>query len=168
MMQKKTHKKHTLCNEVLSSPVHFLAFGFGSGLSPIAPGTAGTLVAIPIYLLLSGLSLVNYLLILAIVIVAGIYLCGESARRLQLDDPGGVVWDEIAGFLVTMIAAPVGAVWIILGFILFRIFDIWKPTPIRLLDKYVKGGWGIMVDDLVAGLYALICLQALYWVSLKI
>ncbi|MEE9302424.1 MAG: phosphatidylglycerophosphatase A [Thiotrichaceae bacterium] len=158
-------KKKTLCAQVLSSPTHFLAFGFGSGLAPIAPGTFGTLVAIPLFLLMQPLALHWYLLIVLAISLFGIWLCGESAKQLGLHDPAGIVWDEIAGYLVTMIAAPQGWKWIVIGFILFRIFDIWKPWPINLADKKVEGGLGIMLDDIIAGIYALIGLQliAYFW-----
>ncbi len=154
--------KKTLCSQVLHSPIHFLAFGFGSGLAPIAPGTFGTLVAIPIYLLMQPLALPWYLLIVLAISLFGIWLCGASERMLGLKDPSGIVWDEIAGFLVTMIAAPQGWKWIAIGFVLFRLFDIWKPYPILLIDRKVGGGFGIMFDDIVAGIYALIVLQAIY------
>lgn len=154
-------KKKTLCHQVLSSPTHFLAFGFGAGLAPIGPGTFGTLVAIPIYLLMQPLSLAWYLLLVALISVFGIWLCGASATKLGLKDPGGIVWDEIAGFLVTMTLAPQGWQWIAIGFVLFRIFDIWKPWPILRIDQKVEGGLGIMLDDIIAGLYALIVLQVL-------
>lgn len=156
-------KQNTLYRQVLSSPTHFLAFGFGSGLSPIAPGTFGTLAAIPLYLLMQPLSLLWYLLLIVLVTVFGVWLCGESAKQLGLKDPGGIVWDEIAGFLVTMTLAPQGWQWIVIGFVLFRIFDIWKPWPIVLIDRKVEGGLGIMLDDIVAGLYALLVLQILVY-----
>ncbi|HHL18888.1 MAG TPA: phosphatidylglycerophosphatase A [Thiothrix sp.] len=154
-------KKKTLCRQVLSSPTHFLAFGFGAGLAPIGPGTFGTLVAIPIYLLMQPLSLGGYLLLVALISLFGIWLCGASATKLGLKDPGGIVWDEIAGFLVTMTLAPQGWQWIAIGFVFFRIFDIWKPWPILRIDQQVEGGLGIMLDDIIAGLYALIVLQVL-------
>lgn len=144
---------------VFSSPVHFLAFGFGSGLSPKAPGTMGTLAAIPLYLLLMDLPLWAYLLVVLVISVTGIWICGESSRRLGVHDHGGIVWDEFAGFLLTMTAAPQGWVWIVAGFTLFRLFDIWKPWPIRIIDRQVHGGLGIMLDDLLAGMYAWLVLQ---------
>ncbi len=158
-------EKKTLCAQVLGSPVHFLAFGFGVGLSPIAPGTFGTLVAIPLYWLMQPLALPWYLLLVVVISLVGIWLCGASAKQLGLHDPAGVVWDEIAGFLITMIAAPSGWKWILIGFILFRLFDIWKPWPIRWADQKVAGGLGIMLDDIIAGIYALIGLQtiAYFW-----
>lgn len=139
---------------VFSSPVHFLAFGFGSGLSPWAPGTAGTVAAIPLYLLLAQLPLWGYFVALVMVSIAGIWICGESSRRLGVHDHGGIVWDEFAGFLVTMLAAPQGWLWIVIGFFAFRVFDVWKPWPVRLADRDVPGGFGIMLDDLLAGVYA--------------
>jgi phosphatidylglycerophosphatase A len=146
----------------LKNPIHLLAFGLGSGCAPVAPGTFGTLTAVIFYVPLSLLSLPLYLAVLAVVIVAGVGLCGRTSRDLGVHDHGGIVWDEFAGYFVTMIAAPPGWQGIVLGFILFRLFDIWKPWPIRWLDKQVAGGLGIMVDDLLAGLYALVLLQLLY------
>ncbi len=148
----------------LKNPVHLLAFGFGSGCAPVAPGTFGTLLAVLLYLPLSLLPLLPYLLVLAGVILSGIWLCGRTSRDLGVHDHGGIVWDEFAGYFVTMIAAPPGWWWIAVGFLLFRLFDIWKPWPIRVLDKRVAGGWGIMVDDLLAGVYAWALLQLAHWV----
>jgi phosphatidylglycerophosphatase A len=150
---------------VLSSPVHFLAFGFGSGLSPKAPGTMGTLAAIPLYLLLVQLPLWGYVLASLLVAVAGVWICGESSRRLGVHDHGGIVWDEFSGYLLTMLAAPQGWQWVILGFALFRLFDIWKPWPIRLADSKVEGGFGIMLDDWLAAVYALAGLQLVAYVA---
>lgn len=154
----------TLSRTVLTSPVHFLAFGFGSGLSPKAPGTMGTLAAIPLYLLLMNLPLTGYLLAVLLISVAGIWICGESSRRLGVHDHGGIVWDEFAGFLLTMTAAPQGWAWIVLGFALFRLFDIWKPWPVRVADRQLHGGLGIMLDDILAGIYAWLVLQAVAYV----
>lgn len=154
----------TLNRTVLTSPVHFLAFGFGSGLSPKAPGTMGTLAAIPLYLLLMNLPLTGYLLAVLLISVAGIWICGESSLRLGVHDHGGIVWDEFAGFLLTMTAAPQGWAWIVLGFALFRLFDIWKPWPVRVADRQLHGGLGIMLDDILAGIYAWLVLQAVVYV----
>ena len=145
--------------ECLTNPIHGLAFGFGSGLAPFAPGTFGTLVAIPIYLLLQPLSLSVYLAVLLVLILLSVYICGESARQLNTHDHSGIVLDEICGYLVTMILVPAGWLWIVLGFLLFRLFDIWKPWPIGLIDRKVQGGLSIVVDDVVAGVFAAICLQ---------
>lgn len=159
----KNPKIENLNKKVLTSPVHFLAFGFGSGLVPFAPGTFGTLAAIPLYLLMQGLSLSFYLLITAVVCVVGIWICGKSSELLGVHDHSGIVWDEFAGYFVTMIAAPTGWLWVIIGFALFRLFDIWKPWPISILDKQVHGGLGIMVDDILAGVFSLLCLQLMAW-----
>ncbi len=153
----------------MGNPVHFLAFGFGSGLVPFAPGTFGTLAAIPLYLLMQHLPLAVYLALLVVICVAGIWICGKSSQMLGVHDHSGIVWDEFAGYLVTMIAAPNHWVWMLAGFVLFRLFDIWKPWPISLLDKKVQGGLGIMLDDIVAGLFALLCLQIfIYYYALFI
>jgi len=143
----------------LKNPVNLFALGFGAGLSKYAPGTMGTLVAVPLYLLLAPLSLVYYIAIAVAVTLAGIWLCDRSAATLGVHDHPGIVWDEIAGYLLTMIAAPAGWQWIVLGFVLFRLFDIWKPWPIKVIDRQVEGGFGIMLDDVVAALFAWAALQ---------
>lgn len=148
----------------LSNPIHFLAFGCGSGLAPKAPGTCGTIAAIPFYLLLSHLSLPVYSIILLLASVVGVWLCGKTAKDLGVHDHPGIVWDEFCGYWLTMLAAPVGWLWIFLGFILFRLFDIWKPWPISFVDRRVPGGVGIMVDDLIAGLYSLIIIQGISFI----
>ncbi len=135
-------------------PHHWLAFGFGTGLSPWAPGTAGTLAAVPLYLLLQSLPLGWYLAVLLLLFLVGVWACGKTERELELHDPGAIVWDEILGYLVTMAAAPRGWAWMLLGFVLFRGFDILKPWPVRIFDDRVGGGFGVMLDDLGAGLYA--------------
>lgn len=144
---------------VLKSPVHFLAFGLGSGLSPKAPGTVGTLAAVPLYLLLMQLSPLYYLLALLAATGFGIWVCGKSSQLLGVHDHGGIVWDEFVGFWITMFIAPAGWLWIVLGFVLFRVFDIWKPWPIQVIDRKVDGGLGIMLDDILAGVFALLVLQ---------
>ncbi len=143
----------------LLNPVHFLAFGFGSGLAPKAPGTAGTLAAIPLLYLMSLLGSINYLIVLTIVILVGIWLCQKTSDDLGVHDHSGIVWDEFAGLFVTMIAVPLTWKTITAGFLLFRLFDIWKPWPIGWLDKKVSGGLGIMLDDIVAGVFAAGVLQ---------
>lgn len=147
----------------MKNPVHFLAFGFGSGLAPKAPGTFGTLAAIPLWYLAAQLPLPGYVAVLLGVIAVGPYLCGKTAQDLGVHDHSGIVWDEIAGFLLTMLWAPVSLTALLAGFLLFRLFDIVKPWPIGWLDRRVKGGTGIMVDDLVAAIFAALCLQALLW-----
>ena len=153
----------TLVKTVLKHPVHFIAFGLGAGLSPKAPGTVGTLVAIPMYLLLAPLSLTHYALFLALFTLFSIYIAGKSAELLGIHDHGGIVIDEICGYLLTMLFIPAEWHWIILGFLLFRFFDILKPWPISTLDRRVSGGLGIVVDDLMAGIYALLSLELISW-----
>ena len=145
--------------KLLRDPRHLLSLGLGSGLSPWAPGTAGTLVALPLYWMLSGLALPAYLGLTLVALLVGFYLCGFTARELAVHDHPGIVWDEVVGYLITMIAAPPGWLWMLAGFALFRLFDIAKPWPIRWLDRQVGGGLGIMLDDVLAGVFALVCLQ---------
>ncbi|HEB87806.1 MAG TPA: phosphatidylglycerophosphatase A [Gammaproteobacteria bacterium] len=144
---------------MLRNPVHFLSLGFGSGLFPVAPGTAGTLAAIPVYLLLARLDLSTYLAVTLLMFAIGIYLCDITSRELGGEDHPAIVWDEIVGYLVTMIAVPPKIEWLIAGFLLFRLFDIFKPWPIRVLDHSVKGGLGIMLDDVLAGVFAALILH---------
>lgn len=140
---------------------HWLAYGFGAGLSPRAPGTMGTLVAIPLYLLLRPLPVGWYLLVLTGLILVGIWACGKAENEAQAHDPSAIVWDEVVGFLLAMTAAPTGWLWILAGFTLFRFFDILKPWPIRELDRRVPGGLGVVLDDLLAGAMTWVLL----WVS---
>ncbi|MBO1518437.1 phosphatidylglycerophosphatase A family protein [Oceanisphaera pacifica] len=154
-------RKPELAPLKLSNPVHLLALGFGSGLSPIMPGTMGTLAAIPLYLLIQGLSAPWYIAILVLGFIVGMWICDVATKAIGQPDHGAIVWDEIIGFGITMFAAPAGVVWIVVGFVLFRIFDILKPWPIRWFDRRIHGGFGIMLDDVIAGLFALACLQLL-------
>jgi phosphatidylglycerophosphatase A len=155
-------KRNIAPASIWRNPVHFLAFGLGAGASPYAPGTMGTLITVPIVWLLADWPLWVYLVVTASIIVLGTWVCEKTARDIQVHDHPGIVIDEVAGYLVTMIAIPVDVWTIVAGFILFRIFDVLKPWPIRWLDKKVKGGFGIMLDDLVAGLFAL----ALMWLGI--
>lgn len=145
--------------KLLLHPVHCLALGFGSGLMPRAPGTAGTLVAIPLYLLVQMLSLNLYLPLVITLFLLGIPVCAYTAQRLGVHDHPAIVWDEIVGYLVTMTLAPPGWAWVAAGFVLFRLFDIIKPWPIGWCDRRVHGGLGIMLDDLLAGVMAAAVLQ---------
>lgn len=154
---------------VLRDPVHFLAFGFGSGLAPKAPGTVGTLVALPLFVALHFAGVAAYVAVTAALFAAGVWICGESARRLGVHDHGGIVLDEIVAFLVTMtpvflfpIPEPLWRwLWLGAGFGLFRFFDIVKPWPVNLADRHVHGGLGIMLDDLLAAIYAAAVLAGL-------
>lgn len=154
-------KDQALTRLSLKNPVHFLALGFGSGLAAKAPGTFGTLAATPLYLLMAQLPLAWYLGLTLLSVLAGIYICDKAAKDMGVHDHGAIVWDEVAGLLITMIAAPAGWVWLLVGFGLFRFFDIIKPWPIRWLDAKVEGGFGIMIDDVLAGVFAFIGLQIL-------
>ena len=149
--------------DIIFHPIHFLSLGLGSGLSPFAPGTAGTLMAVLLYIPLSMLPLTSYVAVLIIGSFVGIYLCEKTSNKLGGHDHPAIVWDEFLGFWLTMLFAPSGWMWIVIGFVLFRLFDIWKPWPISVIDHKVKGGFGIMLDDLVAGAYALVVLQLLHY-----
>ena len=150
-------------SRVFRDPVLFLAFGFGTGLAPKAPGTFGTLPALLIAWFTRDLALEWQLGVLIFLIVAGIWLCGEAARRLGDHDHPGIVWDEIAGMYLVLLVIPV-TVWAwVAAFLAFRLFDIWKPWPIRDLDHRLGGGTGIMLDDLVAALYAALLLGFYRW-----
>ncbi len=153
--------KQLVLADLFSHPANFFALGFGAGLAPKAPGTLGTLVAVPIVLFCNQYGWQFYLLITFLLILSGLWLCGVTAKNLGVHDHSGIVWDEIAGFMVTMIAVPTEWQWLCLGFVLFRFFDILKPWPIGWLDRQVHGGLGIMLDDIVAGVMSLIVLQML-------
>ena len=144
---------------VWQDPLYFVAFGFGSGAMPFAPGTFGTLMAIPFYLLLRPLPLALYLFCIILFIVASIWISDRASQAIHIHDHPGMCIDEFAGFFVTMINAPHGWQWIVLGFVLFRLFDIWKPWPIHIIDEKVHGGFGMVLDDIVAGLFSLVILQ---------
>jgi phosphatidylglycerophosphatase A len=146
---------------VWRNPIHFLAFGFGSGALPRAPGTFGTLVAVPLFLLLAPLPLWTYLSLVAVLAVLGVWLCQVTSRDLGVHDHAGIVWDEIVGYLITMIAVPASWPWLVAGFVLFRLFDIIKPWPIGWADRHVHGGLGIMLDDVLAAVYAGLIMQVL-------
>ncbi len=143
------------------TPIQFIAFGFGLGYMKKAPGTFGTLAGIPFILLFQQTPLTAYLIATAIMALLGIWLCGEASKQMGVHDHPGIVWDEIVGYMITMIAAPAGWLWLLIGFVLFRFFDILKPWPISYLDRQVHGGLGIMLDDILAGVMAAICLQLL-------
>ena len=139
----------------------FCAVGFGSGLAPKAPGTFGSafaLLFVPIWL---SLGFTLSLIAILIMSVVGIYICGQTAKILDVHDDGRIVWDEFAGqsitFLPLLYLQQINWIWVITGFILFRIFDVWKPWPIRVIDRQVHGGFGIMLDDIIAGVWAALC-----------
>ncbi len=150
---------------ITRNPAHFLAFGFGSGLAPTAPGTFGTLAAIPLYYLLTQLfSPAQLAVIIGAALLAGIWICDIAGRNLGVPDYGGIVWDEIAAFWLVLWFTPGKAAWIMGAFIVFRIFDIWKPFPINWFDRHVKNGLGVMLDDVLAAGYTIAILAGVeYW-----
>ena len=138
---------------VLRDPGHLLAFGLGLGLSPVAPGTFGTLLGIPLALGLTRLGEIGAALATALLFVAGVYLCGRSARALGVDDHPGIVWDEVVGYATAVLFLPPDWKWWLAAFFVFRALDILKPWPIREIDHSLRGGLGTMLDDAVAGLF---------------
>lgn len=146
------------------NPAHFFALGFGTGLSPYAPGTIGTLAALPIYALMQWLGWAEYGIFLALLILFGFWICGIADKAAGVHDHSSIVWDEIVGYLLTLWMIPNDWQWIVIGFVLFRLYDIWKPWPISWLNHKVSGGVGVVVDDLLAGVFANITLQIIIWV----
>jgi phosphatidylglycerophosphatase A len=145
--------------QVWSNPLYFIAFGFGTGVVPFAPGTVGTLGAALIYILIQPLPLITYLIFVTLFILVSIWVSEKVSKQINVHDHPGMCIDEFAGFFVTMIHAPHGLGWVLYGFILFRLFDIWKPWPINIIDERVHGGFGMILDDIVAGLFACFIIQ---------
>lgn len=144
---------------LMQHPAHFLAFGFGSGLAPKAPGTFGTLVAFPLYWYLSAhVSDALFIFILIWSFAIGVWVCDITSKSLGVADFGGIVWDEVVAMLLVLFFTPAGWQWSVLAFALFRFFDIIKPPPISHFDKNWHGGLGVMFDDLLAAGYALLCM----------
>ena len=144
--------KNPTFEELVQHPLHLLAFGFGTGLARFAPGTMGTFVGVVFFLIAGSLNLPGYALATALALALGIWICGATARDLGVHDHPGIVWDEIVGYLITMIGLPQDWLWILAGFVVFRLLDILKPWPIKTIDQRVEGGLGIMLDDVVAGI----------------
>lgn len=164
-LPKKYHQPQPdVPEKIWQNPLYFIAFGFGSGAIPIAPGTFGTLMAIPFYLCIQYLPFFFYISLVIILIIASSMLCQKISRELNIHDHPGMCIDEFVGFFVTMIHAPKGFTWIIIGFLLFRVFDIWKPWPIRYLDEKIHGGFGMIIDDVIAGLFAMTLLQVIVFI----
>ena len=160
-MQKQSHQQ--VSKQVWQDPFFFIAFGFGSGLMPKAPGTWGTLAAIPVYLVFANTPWAVYLIATIMAFILGVFVSNTVSCALGEHDHQGIVWDEVVGYLLTMFLVPPKLIWICLGFLLFRIFDILKPQPIRWVDQKVRGGLGIMLDDVLAAGFAWIILQAIVW-----
>jgi len=150
----KLPKKNKLMKGYWKNPIHLISCGFGTGASPYAPGTVGTVLGVAIYLPMSYLPLPEYLLVTLAAFLLGVYVCGVTGKALGEHDHSGIVWDEVVGYMITMTAIPFDWLWMLVGFIVFRIFDVIKPWPIRVIDKKIKGGFGVMFDDVLAGIFA--------------
>ncbi len=150
---------------ILSRPAYFIAFGFGSGLSRFAPGTAGTLAAFPIYglIVMLALSGAAYFVLLLALFLIGSWAAQVTGRALGVADYGGIVWDEIVAFLAVLYYTPPTVVWFAAAFFIFRIFDIWKPFPIRYFDTHLKNGFGVMFDDALAAVYSIAVIKGVLW-----
>jgi phosphatidylglycerophosphatase A len=150
----KSPVTQNLIRDVVRDPIHWLAFGFGSGLLPIAPGTWASLFTAIVFWIIAPLPAIEFAAVIFSMFVVGIWICGESARRIGVHDHGGIVFDEIVGMLLTLTVVSHEPVWIAVAFLLFRVADIWKPWPIRDVDHRLAGGLGIMLDDVLAAFYA--------------
>jgi phosphatidylglycerophosphatase A len=150
---------------LLAHPAHLIAFGFGSGLAPKAPGTAGTLLGLPLYWLIVAVApdLANQIVLVIAAFLFGIWACARAGRALGVADHGGIVWDEIVAFALVLLFTPAGWLWLALAFALFRLFDILKPWPIRIADTRLKNGFGVMFDDLLAAGYAIAVIKGVQW-----
>lgn len=142
------------------SPANFLALGAGLGLSPRAPGTVGTLLGVVLWLLMPS-SLWAYVLVVILLFAIGVWCCQQCANDLGVHDHPGIVWDEVVGYLLVMTMAPKTLLWAVVGFAVFRLFDIIKPWPISWVDRQLHGGLGIMLDDVLAGVFGLLLMQIL-------
>jgi phosphatidylglycerophosphatase A len=150
---------------LLQHPAHFFGLGFGSGLAKKAPGTAGTLVALPLAWMLAILPLPLQLVVISLLFIIGIPICSITGKALGVVDHGAIVWDEIVAMMLVLTFTPNQWQWWLTAFLLFRLFDIWKPFPIRQFDAHLKNGFGVMFDDLLAAIYAIICLGLLQWMT---
>ena len=159
--------------KTMTWPERFIVFcgvGFGSGLSPKAPGTTGSafaLLFVPVWL---AIGFTNTILAIMIMSLIGIYICDKTAKIMGVHDDGRIVWDEFAGqsitFLPLIYLGQMNWLWLLVGFALFRLFDIWKPWPIRVIDRQVDGGFGIMLDDIIAGLWAALCILLYFYFTM--
>jgi phosphatidylglycerophosphatase A len=147
---------------LLTYPPALLATGFGSGLSPVAPGTVGTLASLLLFIFVQDTTW-PLLAICVVGFFVGIWLCERTSEKLGVHDHGGIVWDEFIGMWITLLWVPLSLGTLAIAFVLFRLFDILKPWPIGYLDKRVQGGLGIMIDDVIAGVFANVCLQLILW-----
>jgi phosphatidylglycerophosphatase A len=169
LTQTSTHTKNSIQTKpsiqlLLAHPAHFFGLGFGSGLAPKAPGTVGTLVGLPLFWLISSYALSAQLIIIAALFLIGIYCCDVTGKALGVVDHGAIVWDEIVAMMLVLAFTPHTWQGWLLAFLLFRLFDIWKPFPIKQFDAKMKNGLGVMFDDFLAAIYAIIVLKLFYWI----
>ena len=148
---------------MFAHPAHFFGLGFGSGLAPKAPGTFGTLVGLPLFWLISNDSFNKQIIIIAALFMIGIYFCDKTGKALVVADHGAIVWDEIVAMMLVLAFAPAGFIFWFVAFLLFRLFDIWKPYPICYADAKLKNGFGVMFDDLLAAIYAILVMKFIIW-----
>lgn len=147
------------------SLAHFVAYGFGTGLAPVAPGSFGTLVGVGLYRLMGSLRPLYYWSVTTLLWVVGVPICELTAADFGAHDPGAIVWDEIIGYLVAMYGLPRTWGWLAAGFVVYRLFDVWKPYPIGAVEDSFGVGVSIMADDVVAGIYAFCVLHLVRWAS---
>ena len=139
----------------LTNPIHLLAVGLGSGMSSIMPGTMGSAMAIPLWLLFNGLQPYLYWVLIVVAFIFGCFLCQKTSDDTHTHDSGHIVWDEFVGMWITLFFIPqISVLWVAIAFVAFRVFDMAKPWPIRWFDKRVPGGFGIMVDDVIAAIFS--------------
>ena len=149
---------------LLSHPAHFISLGFGSGLAPKAPGTFGTLVAFPLYMLIADYTMPIELAMITLLFLLGIWTSNLTGKALGASDHGSIVWDEIVAMMLVLTFLPHCYINYTVAFLLFRLFDIWKPFPIRQCDAKIKGGFGVMLDDILAAVYTIISIKAITWI----
>jgi phosphatidylglycerophosphatase A len=164
-LQVERRTSAPLTARLLRDPVHLFALGFGTGLAPVAPGTFGSMVGMLFALALLPFGLGVLACATLVATVAGVWICGESARRLGVHDHPAIVWDEVTGMMIAMLAAPRAWWGVAAAFALFRLFDIWKPWPIREVDHGMRGGAGIMLDDVMAGVFAAVVLLVIRYAT---
>ena len=149
----------------LTNPIHLLAVGLGSGMSPIMPGTMGSAMAIPLWLLFDGLQPYLYWVLIVVAFIFGCFLCQKTSDDTHTHDSGHIVWDEFVGMWITLFFIPqISVLWVAIAFVAFRVFDMAKPWPIRWFDKRVPGGFGIMVDDVIAAIFSSLTVYALTFI----
>ncbi|GAA5115040.1 phosphatidylglycerophosphatase A [Orbus sasakiae] len=165
-MAKSSNNQNFKQNLKLTNPIHFLSVGLGSGMSPIMPGTMGSLMAIPLWLLFNGLTPVLYWIFIVVAFIFGCFICQKTSDDTNTHDSGHIVWDEFIGMWITLFFIPhVTILWIVIAFVAFRLFDMVKPWPIRWFDQKVSGGFGIMIDDVIAAIFSslVVYLLSLWW-----